>query len=257
MAWNMRVSRKEFLTSTIAMFFVFLLFFGIQILENPTAPAEIRLNGLHSAVSLCNVVIVIYLLVSGSWIFDNMKTTQQRIMFKMLPASYIEKFLARYVYVFILLLIGFFVAFCLADVARILICEIAGFEWCQSGIPMLFEEWSDASNFSNNGVELPKFTFALNLWALWIHSTYILGGVFFRRRQFIFTALLHFVLGMAVLWVFSRSIIGESKIDVMMRIEDMSYALAALFAALTVFNYWLSFRLFKRMQVINNKWVNV
>lgn len=256
-AWNFKASRKEFLTNTVAMFFAFLLFFIISILEHTYSPVEVRLQGLQSAVSLCVMTTFIFVLISGSWIFSNMKTKQQRIMFKMLPASYSEKFLVRYIYVLILCGVGIIAVFCLADATRIVICELAGIEWCQSGIPMFFNEMFDYNVINAGGERLPALTIAIELWALWTHSTYVLGGVFFRRKQFVFISLAYFVLGMAVLWTISKIDENIGKEKLMLSFEDVANILSVVFVALTIFNYWLSFRLFKRMQVINNKWINV
>lgn len=262
MAWNLKASRKEYLTNTIAMFFVFLFILCISIIDNSYGPTEIRLHGLYSAVQVCSFIIPVCLTICGSWIFNNMKTKQQRIMFKMLPASYLEKFLVRYIYVLILWNIGFLVSFCLADLVRILICEIAGIEWCQSGIPIFFESFSDFGitfNTSMNNVDygLPGLTVVTYLYSLWIHSTYVLGGVFFRQKQCIFTALLHVVCGIVFLWIVGQFINGMPKSNVALALEEWSIPLSLILIALTVLCYWLSFRIFKRMQVINNKWVNV
>ena len=35
------------------------------------------------------------------------------------------------------------------------------------------------------------------------------------------------------------------------------YAIGTVLAAIAVLNWWLSYRIFKRMQVINNKWINL
>lgn len=256
-AWNFKASRKKYLTNTVSMFFVFLLIFSISILEHTYSPTEVRLQGLQNAVSLCVMTTFISVLISGSWIFSNMKTKQQRIMFKMLPASYSEKFLVRYIYALILWGAGVIAVFCLADATRIVICELAGIEWCQSGIPIFFDKIFDYNIIMANGEKLTALTIAIELWALWTHSTYVLGGVFFRRKQVVITSLVHFVFWMAVLWTISKIDENIGKVKLMLSFEDAANILSVVFVALTIFNYWLSFRLFKRMQVINNKWINV
>ena len=35
------------------------------------------------------------------------------------------------------------------------------------------------------------------------------------------------------------------------------YTAAAFVLALTIFNYWASYRLFRHTNVINNKWINI
>jgi len=257
MVWNLNASRREYLANMVSMFFVFLLFFCISIMDHRFSPEDIRLNVLNKAVQLSITVMVIFVMICGCWIFSNMKTKQQRIMYKMLPASYLEKFLVRYLYIFILWTVGIFVAFCLADVTRILICEIAGIDWIESSVPLLFHHLVEAEVVNIGNVEMPSVVVLGNVWLLWMHSTYVLGGTFFRRRQFVFTSLVHFVLGMLLLWLISGLSDNVDKESFALSLESVAYALSVLLVALTVFNYWLSFHLFKRMQVINNKWINI
>ena len=37
----------------------------------------------------------------------------------------------------------------------------------------------------------------------------------------------------------------------------VSVSFEVLLAALVMFNHWASYRIFKRLQVINNKWINL
>lgn len=256
MIWNMKVSRRELLTNTLSMMFVFMMFFAISILEHPYSRSEIRESGLFSAVSLSMTVMIILFTVAGCSIFKNMKTKPQRITFMMLPASSLEKFIVRYLYILVLYVVGTFVAYCCADLLRILICEISGIEWFKISIFHLFELLF--SKIGQAYEELPvTVSVAIFVHILWVHSTYVLGGVFFSRKWFALTSLAHLVLGIAVIWILSTihgnvSVsFSESDMEVVAGVYDV------VMLGLSVFNFWYSFRLFKRMQIINNKWINL
>lgn len=256
MAWNIRNSRRALLTSMASMFFVMMLFFSICILKTRGNSALYVVQLLDTTVGLCAFAMMIWITVCGFCIFHNMKTKQQRIMFKMLPASNLEKFLTRYIFVFVLWTLGAIVAFCVADVMRILICIVTGTEWVQSSIPLFFKNF-DFTLAEVDGTSRPEFGVTVLLWGFWVHTTYLLGGVLFSRKQFVFTSAFLFALGFIVSWVLMSI---HDNFDFSLSPEECvlpANILSAVFAVLIVFNYWLSFRLFKRMQVINNKWINL
>lgn len=86
---------------------------------------------------------------------------------------------------------------------------------------------------------------------------YMLGSVLLRRNQaaVITTAhaLLIIVLSGAASWL-----VAEDRTAFIERLyEPLVYTLAAVLAVATVADWWLSYKVFSRMQVINNKWINL
>ena len=101
---------------------------------------------------------------------------------------------------------------------------------------------------------------------LWFHSLYILGGSLFRRQQFLLTSIA-IVIGF-FLFVWTTHTLAEVS-GVNNRFEFMAlhdgvwhvhwsyYIILTAEYGLTALHYWLSYKIFCRMQVINNKWLNV
>ena len=93
-------------------------------------------------------------------------------------------------------------------------------------------------------------------WVFWAHSLYVLGGAFFRRRQFILTSCVHFLLGFLVLFLsrYKSSIFIDPDTT---HLRPLLYAYPLVAIAVALLNWWLAYKLFKRSQVINNKWINL
>lgn len=259
--WTLGAQYKEIMTITGTMFIIYMLQFfnwmwpmikGSQYLSD-TAPT--------SQVMKCVILYLLFLMTGGCWIFNNMKTKEQRIAFKMLPASDLEKFAVRFLYVTVAFCLMGFAAFCLADILRMGICLISGFGLVRCAIPDFITIWLTGHDASGNLLvsDMPPASLQLagTGLAVWIHSTYILGGALFRRRQFVLTSCVHLIMGTLFLTVavtddgFTGSVHSEEQIHLIL------YAAAALLTALGTLNWWLAYRIFKRMQIINNKWINV
>lgn len=254
MMWVLGLQRKEMINYFFVCFFIFMAIFGVNYI-NGTAFKNAEM-GASAFISIFFVMVMI----CGSWVCSNMKTKQQKIMFKMLPATNIEKFMARYLYVTLGFMIIPFAAFCAADVARMLLDLILGYGAGESGVVVLMRDIF-TQNFIHVGKEpdysLPLFRTMIIVFMIWAHSSYLLGGVIFRRRQFVLTSLVHFAL--SFLFALGISNVGEHKIDDF-RPASANVAMGfmtAVFAALTVMDYCLAYILFKRMQVINNRMLNI
>ena len=93
------------------------------------------------------------------------------------------------------------------------------------------------------------------LFGVWAHSFYILGGTLLRKQQFVITTLTLIALGLAFVYLMGvlAGMFGE---DMFMTLTFV-YILDAVFVALTLIDYWISYKLYANMQVINNKWFNI
>lgn len=261
--WSAKMTQKEILTNVAAMFFAFTVPFIIHLL------ASYRGTEVHAAASLTTAMqinIFIYIIITvigGCWLFNNMKTKEQRITFKMLPATDLEKFIARALYVTVVWWIMAFAAFCVADLFRMLISLIAGIDVVKCLIPeftSILLGTSEHNHFTLNGMT-PAEAYAMRAlayaWIFWLYSFYILGGALLRRRQFVLTTLAHFVLGMVFTPVLVHFTDGVDHEFVREMAVPLLWTGAAVFTAWGVADWILSYKIFRRMQVINNKWLNL
>ncbi len=261
--WNALMTKKEILTNTASMTFAFVVLAVVQVMSSRNESDMVVADNFNSFTSFALFVFLIICSIGGCWIFNNMKTKEQRITFKMLPATDLEKFVARALYATIVWWLMGFIAFCLADLFRMLISLIAGIDIVKSAIPdflnMLFG--GNDHNISIFGetdmTYVLPLTFAANAWAFWVHSLYILGGALFRRRQFVLTTLAHCIIGLAFTPIIVDFVDSLDKATAEQMFCTVMWTAGSVFTLLFLLNWWLSYKIFRRMQVINNKWLNL
>lgn len=263
--WSAQATKKEIATIAGCMFFIYLVPFIISVIGTQGDSDIVVDSSIENATMACTFFFGVYTMISGCWIMNNMKTKEQRITFKMLPASDLEKFIVRVLYITVVWVLIGVVAFCLADLCRMLICFISGSHGTYSTIPDVLNMWFGPANTHSMrmiswGLNFIAGVLAINAWVFWAHSFYVLGGAFFRRRQFILTSCAHFALGILTLIIISYIPVGNiilSAEDGVKFVNTIAYAYTAVAIIVGLLNWWLAYKLFKRSQVINNKWINL
>ena len=226
---------------------------------------DVELAGHQYQVSVCmffSVVAFIAFYVLASCIFNNMKTKLQRESFLMLPACNLEKFVARLLMMSIGALVQLFAAVILADVIQFIFSFIITPDFHIS------ITWAVLSHI------IPTIQPFDNDWLKWItlysfilfsHSFATLGGTFYRKLPVLLTACTGILLSIILGYTINK--LGEAGVfDFFSHINfsngstaDYCITITAFFVflALAAFNYWASYKLFTRMQVICNKWINI
>lgn len=263
--WSAQATKKEITTIAGCMFFLYMVPFIMSVISTQGEPDIVADASIENATLVCTFFFGVYTMISGCWIMNNMKTKEQRITFKMLPASDLEKFIVRAFYTTVVWVLIGVVAFCLADLCHMLICLISGSHGAYTTIPDVLNMWfgpadTHSMRMTAWGLDFIAGVMAINAWAFWAHSLYVLGGAFFRRRQFILTSCAHFALGILSLIIISY-IPKESIFLSIEKSQNLVNIIAYVYTAVAIivglFNWWLAYKLFKRSQVINNKWINL
>ena len=184
------------------------------------------------------------------WGYDR---KEQRITHFILPASRLEKFIALVCVSIVVNFACYFIGVLLADIMQWLILTVSGVDNPQLVMAEFFRNRSvfQVSGTHVSTVSAILFSVSFQLCSM---SIYLLGGVFFRRYSWLFTSMAIFFIVIVSIIVISKSYINEeqlmSPIDIMNMITAIMFAVACL-------NVWLSYRLYSRLQVINNKWINI
>lgn len=196
-------------------------------------------------------VFIITFVIGPSLMFYSMRGKHDRQTQLMLPASNLEKYLMRYS-TWILLVPILLLAFFAADLIQYVVNWLVGRDYTTFATThFLFDErmvgWRTRTleELSRDGGFNHYFT------AMWLHSVYALGATFFRSRKFnaLFTTIVIIMGLMGFIWLFG----GGSKQVAASSSYTVDYV---IWSALTVLNFWLSYKLFCRTQVIG-KYVNV
>ena len=200
------------------------------------------------------------MLFTASGMFSQMKDTRKRSAFLLWPVSNLEKYVISIILSVFWMMVITIGAYMLADVLRVFVDWVTGrvIIW---GIPIIFNDVFGQAAFDHWQMVWFFFTFVF-----YIHSLYIVGGTLFRRQQFLFTSATIAVVGILLIMLLNQikpdvefiSGTWDEKTHTYNQIfHPFFYILNTTLCALIVFHYWASYKLFTRMQVINNKWLNV
>lgn len=196
----------------------------------------------------------LFFIVVGSFVFFNMRTKQQKIGILVQPATHLEKFVARVLWVTVTLSLVYLAAVMFSDVLRFLLCKIIGIPAVGSVTVRMFEMPSQL-HFEDSSLAMKYYClFTMWLTIVMMQSVYVLAGTLLTRNQWLLTTAV--VIVVMLVWAH----FSLEGFDFFM--PDHHIGLKALVVlpvqlGVTVFSYWRAYKTFCGMQVINNKWINV
>ena len=219
---------------------------------------------VESSVMFGIIFFCISMLFGATSMFSQMKDTRKRSAYLLWPVSNLEKYVVSFLLSFGLMAILTVGAYMLADTLRVFVDWLTGrvVIW---GIPKLAEPF----NSPDGPFESWQYGWMLFAWVFYIHSLYLVGGTLFRRQQFLMTSATIAVVSILLVMILNQINWNDVHIDFVTGTWDEKtstynrvfhpafYILHSVLCALIVFHYWASYKLFTRMQVINNKWLNV
>ena len=205
-------------------------------------------------------VLPLFLCAMGTLIFSNMETKPMREHYLMLPASDAEKFATRFIHITLGGVLTFAAALVAGDVIQfalgfifhpgihhsclwdMICCFITGSGNQQVADMLLFRGNIAAMTIAYSGL-------------LWLHSYCTLGGTLLRRHPTACVALSLLLLitavnTAAIFDIFPRVLSPNPTVGA-------TTAMAAVLIGLSIANYVGSYRIFKRMQIICDKFTNL
>lgn len=205
------------------------------------------------SVLLVGMSIASLFVLSG--VFRQLNKKQKAISFLMLPAANKEKYWVLLVYVTVAWTLCLFLGYVVADVLRMVI------------VPM-FKDLPYVSTLTDpnlffvvtEGHVVQKITASVYslISIIWVHSCYIAAGSVFRKNGFAIASagLLLIVALFEKVWTKNFGSLISVK-DNTLSVNYLVWVVVFVLLAWTVYNYRLSYRLFKNFQVINNKRTNL
>ena len=245
--WSLRNDRRYFVKSFLQMLVIFTLFFLFF------TTATVKWNNVNANYVPCAIVVIgafaTTIVLGSSYMFYSMDGKHDMQTLLMLPASNLEKYLVRYA-TWILLLPLYLVAFFAADLLQYVVNTLVGHEGAMfvtqyiAGI-----DWGDLLGTKANGYT-GRVVFDYLMVGLWLHSLYAIGATFFRLRKH--NGILTSVVLILALFL-TVGIFGWPTVNCTWWNNHEFFN--QLFLVLSVFNFWLSYRLFCRRQLIG-KFIN-
>ena len=262
MRWDVFTNLKTYLNMTLGMTFALLPFLIMQLYQlskqDQLSPDTIDLSywGMSQYILFISS-IAMYMVATQ--IFMVMKTNGQREQFLMLPASNLEKYISRFLFSTLGAAIAMLTAIVVSDLVQLIFSFLLlpGHHQsvCLSTMALLWKIWTTfIENIDSTGALLLSLLIVTS--GVLVHSFFILCGTLFRKHTIVVTTILFIAMTYLVIYVI-ESVPGT--ITTCLNHGDNSWIFCLLIAELLLagFQYWLSYKVFTRMQVICNKWINL
>ena len=222
--------------------------------ESETDLQYARMKAIAESVGVFSLMAMyIFFLLAASTLYRGEQKKQQRIAWLMLPASNLEKFLSRWLYLVAWSVVGGILSFLVADAIH------CAWLW-MSGQPVIaaagyfFEYWPHpAENLYHD-----SWSHVITVYSLLtaIHAFFLLGGVLFKRFHFIATGAV--VVLLFALWAtLYNSLMLYKSTPTTGDYNADSIVMAVFFFSVGALLTWLSYWLFCRWQVVTHKFANL
>ena len=264
---NWKTNLYTFLGISLAFLLVYLLY-----MNDSNGSSNDFINDHAGAFASITSFLLVYF---ASETMKNMRTKEQRFSYLMLPATSLEKFVSRALYVTVGMFVMILLASLLAEVVRWAFMPFFDELPDKLKVCVWLDAWGKIFDDLNPFKATAKLLVNKNAFvlggimggtvALWWHSLYILGGNYFGKYAFFKTT--GIIILVAILLAMGISHIDfdfgpgtfEWLDEFMRNNEDwlnenfVAGVITFIFLCFTAFNWWLSYKLFTRQQVIKPK----
>lgn len=267
MKWSLMTEKKQIIRSFLGVFVSYLL---VELLFVRVRPGGSDAEYMYNIQRIAGVCIFIWCLAGGYFtaeLFSNLRTKQGRSIFFMLPASNKEKFWSRVALSMFYALVVSTVALIASDLVQMLFTlVVSGRAQSVTNEIITGNHLDFMTTLLNSGTANEYAEWALSIlssigFTLWLVTSYILGGTFFRKVPVVMTTLV---------WICLTLILSFIVITIMPHISDINQKIEITFIFGTettarivgiiisfmfaFLNLWLAQRMFNRMEVIEKKW---
>ena len=248
------VNWKQHVYRLLAIYGTFLVTLFMTMLTNdPYTPSALTIHHFTEIVAfVCGVVSMVYL----SQMMKPMETKTSRINYLMLPATNAEKFVSRLLMATVGFWITAIVALAFATASRYIFMP---FMYVNPDLyhPIFGNVMAELFDFSCQihdikGIIMSDFEVGMFvvMLVIWGYTIYMLGGNIWYKNAFIKT-----VAAMTVITILGNIVLISLISAFGITKEDFTILLntaTSVFTVLAIVNIWLSYRLFRRAQVIRN-----
>ena len=262
MRWDMFTNLKSYLNMMLGMTFALLPFFIMQLYQLSKQyqlfPDTIDLSYLGMSQYVL-MIFSIAMYMMATQIFMVMKTTGQREQFLMLPASNLEKYISRFLFSTLGAAVAMITAIVVSDLVQLIFSFVLlpGHHQsvCLSIMALLWKIWTTFIESIDSAGALMLSLLIMTCGVL-VHSFFILCGTLFHKHTIVVSGILFIAMTYLVIYVIES--VSDTITTYLMH-GDNSWLFSLLIAELLLggFQYWLSYKVFTRMQVICNKWINL
>ncbi|WP_232526747.1 hypothetical protein [Prevotella intermedia] len=260
------IRKQEYFRMFLGLMLVFTFFsvlacnpFKLEALSDETYKlAFLKISGFIGVIS------AIYVVLSGAMIISDLKTKQQRIDELALPATNLEKFVARAIGSTLLAVVIFLVAFFVADLLQMLINMLLHKGTFASTTVMIKDAITKIRilDIKPSAEETFMSVSMSNILSfLAPNACYILGGMLFRKTAWLKTSLALIILGIIIFSLFvGYGYLVYKYTDYVVYIPEWiqsKWFSTTLSIVQIVVCYYFAYRIYCRLQAINTRWLNI
>lgn len=253
---------KAMMWGALCMTLLYLFYFWFAwnvAFHNNMNPGGGFIHPLCEAVGVFSAMTMyIFFLLVASTLWRGEQKKQQRTAWLMLPASNLEKFLSRWVYLLVFSLVGGLLTFFVADLLHMAYLWMTDYP-VVSATDDFFNLFPHTRKFPSGEYtgDNPLSVTRMYTFLIALHALFLLGGVFFKKFHFIATSAV-VVMGFAcMVAVANMAEYRDTPITTDFAIAMNNILWIAVQVGLTVLFTWLAYRLFCRWQVVTPKFANL
>ncbi len=289
LCWVLSVNYRSLLTWTIGGTLMVFLFEVIMVYLNAFRYSPQTL--IVDCGTIGAVLFVISCAVMVCSVVSSINKKRKRESFLMLPSTNAEKYLALLVYTSVICVFCVLLALVAGDSLRMAwfwgrdmlgyTTEVEGVNvydivpetdhiawayrgnkvyWYTSSVPQFLYVLTYEYNYYSYFVYIMRLI-TIFVGLMWTHSLYTLGGTLLQKYSFVITSLVLIVcvllfaktISYFELSVYQTLYVNGKYIE---EIGVVAYIINIVLPLLSLFNYWASFHIFKRFELITNKWLN-
>ena len=262
--------RKAMMWCALCMLLLYLFFFwfahniGIHSSsfyyeQDPEKRMIMHISAICEAVGAFSAIAMfIFFLISASTLYRGEQKKQQRIAWLMLPASNLEKFLSRWIYLLVFSLVGGLLPFFVADLIHMAYLTMTDYP-VQSAADDFFKIFPHTRTFPSGEYtgDSPLRVTSEYTFLIAIHAFFLLGGVFFRKFHFIATSAVVVIAFACIVATANMLSYRDTPVTTESAIALRHIIQISIHVGLIALFTWLAYWLFCRWQVVTHKFANV
>ena len=234
--WSLTNDKGEYLK----LFLGILAVLTLLLVMNTSHNFRFDSHNHRTCAAITMIVFLATTIIGPAATLPGLKNKNAWQTYLMFPASNMEKYLMRYSTCIIRLMITL-AAFLCADLIQYVVNLVGDNKTVMFVTKIIIELLPDHMEF--------RYATFFVIGGLWLHSVYALSGTFFRSSKYawILTTLVLIALGTMKIGVHTG---GHTGIDIVQAEKWQIMLCYSFYGAWAVLNFWLSYKLFCRQQVI-------
>lgn len=259
LTWTLYGQKSELLTKFVGLTAIFFVAMALTVWTQRDNPAWAREGAYHQITAFCVFIASMACFVFFTKVFANLKTKEQRVAYLSLPASPLEKWLGRVLYACVVLPLLVPFAFVAGDLLATLFARVMGVDYVMAGCANYARLWSQIPNPFKDGEQMraaAAVLYAMMAGGLALNSLVLLCSTVFRHALLMSIACM---LGLTFLLVGAVTD-GQMPASAPLtqgQAEWLCVLLGTLALLVGLGELYLSYRVYRRMEVVPGKFTNL